>query len=319
MAGHAAALAYAEIRVALQFLPRRVVDLVSSVAQEQLLRAGPEEYSSQTPRSGVMAQPTEAELVAFAHELADVSAGAILPHFRTQLVVSNKARGCAFDPVTAADQAAERAIRSRVAARFPEHGIIGEEFGEVGSERRYRWVIDPIDGTRAFITGSPLWGTLIGLMDEGRPLLGLMNQPFTAERFWSEGGRLRWRGPHSWEKTLRTRACGRLADAVLTTTHPDLFAGDQATAFGAIRSRVHTTRYGGDCYGYCLLAAGFIDIIVECGLKPYDVVALIPIIESAGGLITTWDGQPAAAGGCIVAAGDQRVHREAIAVLRGLP
>jgi histidinol phosphatase-like enzyme (inositol monophosphatase family) len=265
-----------------------------------------------------MAQPTEAELVAFAHHLADVSAGAILPHFRTELVVGNKARGSAFDPVTAADQAAEQAMRESVAARFPEHGIIGEEFGEIGRERRYCWVIDPIDGTRAFITGSPLWGTLIGLTQEGRPLLGLMNQPFTAERFWSEGGRLRWRGPNSAERTLQTRACGRLADAVLSTTHPDLFAGEEATAFAAIRSRVRMTRYGGDCYGYCLLAAGFIDIIVECGLKPYDVVALVPIIESAGGLITTWDGDSAAHGGSIIAAGDRRVHREAIAVLRGL-
>jgi myo-inositol-1(or 4)-monophosphatase len=264
-----------------------------------------------------MELPREAELVAFAHELADVAAAAILPHFRTPLAVRNKARGGAFDPVTAADQAAERAMRSRIAARYPDHGIIGEEFPPVGRGRRHRWVLDPIDGTRAFITGSPLWGTLIGLMDEDRPVLGVMNQPFTAERFWSEDGRLRWRGPHNEERTLTTRPCRRLADAVLTTTHPDLFSGAAAAAFGAIRARVRMTRFGGDCYGYCLLAAGFVDLIVECGLKAHDVAALVPIVDSAGGAITTWDGGSPVRGGAIVAAGDRRVHRQALVVLRG--
>jgi myo-inositol-1(or 4)-monophosphatase len=261
----------------------------------------------------------EAELVAFAHHLADVSAAAILPHFRTGLAVRNKARGRAFDPVTAADRAAERAMRSSIAARFSDHGIIGEEFPTIGGRRRYRWVLDPIDGTRAFITGSPLWGTLICLMDGDRPLLGVMNQPFTAERFWSADGRLHWRGPHNAERTLRTRPCRRLADAVLTTTHPDLFTGDAAAAFAAIRARVRMTRFGGDCYGYCLLAAGFVDLIVEFGLKAHDVAALVPIIENAGGAITTWDGGPPALGGAILAAGDPRVHRQALEVLRGAP
>jgi len=262
-------------------------------------------------------RPTRARLVAFAHELADASAAAIAPHFRRHVAVGNKAKGRAFDPVTAADRAAERAIRTRIAAHFPDHGIVGEEYGAAGADARYRWVIDPIDGTRSFITGSPLWGTLVGLIDGARPLLGLMNQPFTAERFWSDGHRLCWRGPSDQKRTLTTRACARLAEAVLATTDPDLFTAGQAVAFGEIRSRVRMTRYGGDCYGYCLLAAGFIDIIIECGLKPYDVVALIPIIESAGGLITAWDGGSAAEGGCVIAAGDARVHREAMAILSG--
>jgi histidinol phosphatase-like enzyme (inositol monophosphatase family) len=263
-----------------------------------------------------MAPPPQAEFLAFAHELADAAAAAILPHFRTRLAVRNKAAGGAFDPVTAADRAAERVMRSRVAARYPEHGISGEEFGDTDTACRYRWVIDPIDGTRAFITGSPLWGTLIGLTDAGQPLLGLMHQPFTGERFWSERGRLLWRGPGLGQRAFRTRGCARLAEAVLTSTHPDLFAGAQATAFAAVRSRVRMVRYGGDCYGYCLLAAGFVDLVIECGLKPHDVIALIPIIQSAGGVITGWDGQSAAAGGCVIAAGDRRVHREAMALLR---
>jgi len=264
-----------------------------------------------------MAPPSQAELAAFAHELADAAGAAILPHFRTPLRVRNKARGVAFDPVTVADRAAERAMRRLVAARYPDHGVSGEEFGDSGGAHRYRWVIDPIDGTRAFITGSPLWGTLIGLTDGGRPLLGLMDQPFTGERFWSDRGRLRWRGPRREQRTLRTRACARIAQAVLTTTHPDLFAGAAAAAFAAVRARVRMARYGGDCYGYCLLAAGFADLVIECGLKPHDVVALIPIVESAGGVITTWDGASAATGGCVIAAGDRRVHREALALLRG--
>ena len=213
---------------------------------------------------------------------------------------------------------AERAIRKAVLARFPDHGIVGEEFGAVAGAGRFRWVIDPIDGTRAFITGSPLWGTLIGLMDGQRPVLGLMNQPFTGERFWSDGRRAQGRGPGGRTRSLKTRPCARLADATLTTTHPDLFAsGHEAGRFDAVRSRVRMTRYGGDCYGYCLLAAGFVDLIVEAGLKPYDIVALVPIIEAAGGLVTTWDGGPATDGGRIVAAGDSRVHQEALAILRG--
>ena len=258
-------------------------------------------------------------LLQFAHTLAEASAKAIAPHFRTQLGVHNKG-GHAFDPVTRADRAAERAMRKEIRSRFPEHSVLGEEYGAIDGAARYRWVIDPIDGTRAFITGSPLWGTLIGLLEGDRPVLGLMNQPFTRERFWSDGRRPWRRGPQGREQRLRTRPCASLATAVLTTTHPDLFATEaEAAAFGAIKARARMTRYGGDCYSYCLLAAGFIDIIIEAGLKPYDVVALVPIIESAGGIITTWRGASAVNGGRIIAAGDARVHREAMALLRGAP
>ncbi len=255
----------------------------------------------------------------FAHVLADISADAILPYFRKPVAVKNKAGPAAFDPVTAADRAAERAIRKAVMARFPDHGIIGEEYGTVAGKGRYRWLIDPIDGTRAFITGSPLWGTLIGLMDGPRPILGLMNQPFTGERFWSDGRVARWRGPDGKTRRLETRACARLADAILTSTHPDLFASaGEIAGFGELKSRARMTRYGGDCYGYCLLAAGSTDLIVEAGLKPYDIVALMPIIEAAGGIVSTWEGGSAAEGGRIIAAGDRRVHQEALAILRGV-
>jgi histidinol phosphatase-like enzyme (inositol monophosphatase family) len=254
----------------------------------------------------------------FAHVLADISGEAILPYFRKPLAVKNKAGLVGFDPVTAADRAAERAIRKAVVQRFPDHGIVGEEYGATAGEGRYRWVVDPIDGTRAFITGSPLWGTLIGLTDGETPILGLMNQPFTGERFWSDGRQARWRGADGKARRIRTRACARLADAVLTTTHPDVFAAPaDAERFNGVRSRVRMTRYGGDCYGYCLLALGCIDIIVEAGLKTYDIVPLVPIIEGAGGIVTTWEGEPALEGGRVVAAGDRRVHEQALAILRG--
>jgi histidinol-phosphatase len=273
---------------------------------------GPECTSGRT----VTSEATSKAYLEFAHGLADRSGAVIRPYFRKTLAVASKGGQAAFDPVTAADRAAERTIRKAILARYPDHGIIGEEYGNVAGTGRYHWVIDPIDGTRAFIMGSPLWGTLIGLIDGPRPTLGMMDQPFTMERFWSDGRRAHCRRPDGSQQRLRTRPCAQLADAILSSTHPDLFASDEeADRFGALTSRVLMTRYGGDCYGYCLLAAGCVDLIVEAGLKAYDVVALIPIVEAAGGLITTWGGAPATAGGRIVAAGDQRVHQEALAIL----
>ena len=254
----------------------------------------------------------------FAHRLADLSGAAILPYFRHALVVKNKASGAGFDPVTAADRAAERAIRAAIAKSFPDHGILGEEFAAVRGAGRYQWVVDPIDGTRAFIMGSPLWGTLIGLVDDGKPVLGLMDQPFTRERFWAYRGAARMRAPDGRTRRLKTRGCSGLAEAVLTSTHPDLFGSPkEQAAFGRLKARARMTRYGGDCYGYCLLAAGFVDVVVEAGLKAHDVAALIPIIEGAGGRITTWDNKPALHGGRILATGDARVHEEALALLSG--
>lgn len=264
-------------------------------------------------------QPNLQALVDFAHTLADASGQAIRPYFRVPIDVSNKEGDRGFDPVTAADKSAERVISAAVASRFPDHGFIGEEHGTRLPDAKLRWVVDPIDGTRAFIMGWPMWGTLIGLLDGGKPMLGLMDQPFTRERFWSAKDGAYMRTPDtSTPVQIKTRPCASLADAVLSTTHPDLFgSSDGNEAFARVKSRVRMTRYGGDCYGYCLLAAGFCDLIVEANLKTYDIVALIPIIEKAGGRITTWDGKPATEGGRIIAAGDPRVHEQAMAVLAG--
>jgi myo-inositol-1(or 4)-monophosphatase len=256
-------------------------------------------------------------LIDFAHGLADLAGAAVLPHFRRRLKVTNKA-GAGYDPVTVADRAAERAMRAAIARQFPDHSIVGEEFAPRTGAGAHRWVLDPIDGTRAFIMGSPLWGTLIGLLEDGVPVLGILDQPYTRERFWGAKGRAHFRGPDGGTRRVKTRGCASLAEAVLTTTHPDLFATrPEAAAFARVKARARMTRYGGDCYGYGLLAAGFVDIVVEAGLKPHDVVALIPIVEGAGGRITTWDNGPALNGGRILATGDDRVHAEALALLRG--
>ena len=252
----------------------------------------------------------------FAHVLADISARAILPYFRKPLTIANKAGPSAFDPVTAADRAAERAIRKAVQVRFPDHGIVGEEYGTVAGKGRYRWLIDPIDGTRAFIIGSPLWGTLIGLMDGPRPVLGLMNQPFTGERYWSGERQSYFRHSSGIEQTIHTRACASLSEALLTASSPDLFETQEEQArFAALASAVRLRRFGGDCYNYCLLALGQIDLVVEAGLKDFDIVPLIPIIERAGGVVSTWEGGDPRRGGRILAAGDPRLHEQAVKIL----
>jgi myo-inositol-1(or 4)-monophosphatase len=255
-------------------------------------------------------------IVRVAHELADISGPVILKHFRKAVAVENKAGGGAFDPVTKADRGAEKAIVQALAAKMPNDGVVGEEFGTKAGDSPYQWVIDPIDGTRSFIIGSPLWGTLIGVLRDGKPLFGLMDQPFTGERFWS-GDRASYHSAGGGRPTrLKTRACSNLADAVLASTHPDLFeSADQAAVLDRLKASARLTRYGGDCYNYCLLAAGFIDIVLEPGLKPYDIVALIPIIERAGGRVTTWTGGDASSGGDIIACGDTRLHEAVLTLI----
>ena len=253
-----------------------------------------------------------AEFREFAEHLADLSAEVIRPHFRARLDVEDKG-GRLYDPVTIADQAAETAMRDAIGARYPEHGILGEEHGQATGSSPLSWVLDPIDGTRAFITGLPLWGTLIALNDGKRPVLGVMNQPFTGERFVGtpEGA---WRGT----ERLHTRACTDLASATLMCTTPDMFdTPARLTAFQSVVERVRLMRYGGDCYAYCMLASGFVDVIVEASLQPYDVQALMPIVEGAGGIMTAWDGGDAQHGGCIVACGDPALHAQVVALLRG--
>jgi myo-inositol-1(or 4)-monophosphatase len=263
--------------------------------------------------------PKKSEFDAFlatAHALADTAGGVILPHFRTGGAVDHKG-GDLFDPVTAADRDAESAIRGKIAAAYPAHGVLGEEFEPLNPDAEYCWVIDPIDGTRAFILGLPLWGTLIGLTRDGAPLLGLMDQPFTGERFWSGEDRSFFR--HGDRTTsINVRPCAKLSDALLATTSTDFFTtDDEHRRFEVLSRAVRLRRFGGDCYNYCLLAMGHIDLVVEAGLKPFDIVALIPIIERAGGIVTNWEGGDARAGGRILAAGDKRVHEAAMKVLSG--
>jgi histidinol phosphatase-like enzyme (inositol monophosphatase family) len=257
-----------------------------------------------------------AALLASAHRLADLSGAAIRPYFRRTMKVDNKAVAGKFDPVTAADRAAERAIVKALKSEWPDHGVEGEEYGLKPGRSDYRWIIDPIDGTRAFILGFPLWGTLIGLVHQEQPLIGLMDQPYTGERFWSGASAATMRLADGRERRIKTRPCARLADAMMITTHPDMFkAGDEIGGFEAVQSATRYTRYGGDCYAYCMVAAGQADLVVEAGLKPYDIAALIPIIEKAGGRCTSWTGGSAARGGRVVAAGDPRVHDAAIKIL----
>jgi myo-inositol-1(or 4)-monophosphatase len=260
---------------------------------------------------------TAVDFAAFVERLADAAADAVLPFFRTAIGMENKSRGGPFDPVTAADHAGEAALRQLIRGTFPTHGIIGEEFGSEGTDADYVWVLDPIDGTRAFVCGMPAWGTLIGLLHDGRPAYGMMSQPFIRERFHGDGGSARYRGPNG-ERRLATRPCARLADAVLATTSPRMFTAAEGAAFEAVEAEARLTRFGGDCYAYCMLAAGHIDLVIEAGLKPYDIVALIPIVEGAGGIVTTWRGEPATAGGRIVAAGDPAVHAAALERLQGI-
>ncbi len=250
---------------------------------------------------------------AFFDLLADAARKETLPRFRVGADVVNKEAG-GFDPVTEGDRAAEIAIRAVIEQHFPDHGILGEDHGSVGLDREYVWVIDPIDGTRAFISGVPVWGTLIGLYRNGEAVMGLIDQPFTGERYFADGTVSRYSGPDG-SKVLSARPCESLSDAILFTTSPHLFVDGRKARFEAVQEKVRLFRYGCDCYAYALLAAGHIDLVVECGLKPYDVGGLIPVIEQAGGIITTWDGGPAENGGEIIAAGSRKVYDAAMAIL----
>lgn len=249
-------------------------------------------------------------------DAADIAAAVTLPRFRSGLAVDNK-EAVGFDPVTEADKEAELAIRKLLGERFPDHSILGEEWEDKSGTAPYAWIIDPIDGTRAFITGVPVWGTLVGLTVGGRAVAGLMAQPFTGEVYLSlpgEAGYYRG-GQHL---PLRTSRVTELSKAKMTATSPDIFdLTGTVGQWSAIRKSVLTTRYGLDCYGYALMAAGHIDLVVEAGLKNVDICPMIPIIENAGGVVTTWDGGPAELGGHCVAAATPELHAAAMAVLRG--
>jgi len=259
---------------------------------------------------------TVIDFSAFIGRLATSSGETILPFFRTSLSIDNKSATHDFDPVTEADRAAEAVMRRLIKANFPQHGIVGEEFGNEREDADYVWVLDPIDGTKSFIAGFPIWGTLIALLHKGVPVFGMMHQPFIGERFYGDNGSAGYKGP-SGERRLAARRCASLKEAVSYTTSPLLMNESDRATFGRIEKTVRLSRYGGDCYSYCMLAAGHLDLVVETELKPYDIAALIPIINGAGGIVTNWEGKPAQNGGRIIAAGDPRIHEAALKLLNG--
>ncbi|MDF0661690.1 MULTISPECIES: histidinol-phosphatase [unclassified Rhizobium] len=252
----------------------------------------------------------------FLHRLADLADRETVSRFRKPLETTTKPKeGYRFDPVTEADREAELAMRALISEEFPGHSIVGEEYGLTGTGA-CQWVLDPIDGTRPFLLGIPVWGTLIGFCEQGRSTAGMMSQPITRERFWAYDG-------ESWLKTdnattrLRTSTCAQLSDAVLHTNSPEGVRRNPDVRFDVLDEAVKMTRYGGECYAFAMLAAGHIDICVEFSLQPYDIVSLIPLIESAGGVVTTFDGSRAENGGRIIASANKDLHAAAISILTG--
>ena len=247
-------------------------------------------------------------------EAAAIAATRTLPRFRAGLVVDNKEQDH-FDPVTEADREAERAIRDLIGARFPGHTIIGEEWDDKDGDGNIAWIIDPIDGTRAFITGVPVWGTLVGLRVGGKAVAGLMAQPFTGETWVGLPGAAEYlRGGVS--QPVRVSGVTDLKAAKMTATSPDIFErSGTLEPWNRLRRAVLTTRYGLDCYGYALMASGQIDLVVEAALKDVDIAPMIPLIENAGGIVTTWVGGPAEQGGNCIAAATPELHRAALEVL----
>jgi histidinol phosphatase-like enzyme (inositol monophosphatase family) len=262
-------------------------------------------------------KPSDDDLRAFAERLADAAREAILPHFRGSVEPFDKGSigaAPAFDPVTEADRGAERVMRALIEETYPDHGILGEEYGEKPGGP-FRWTLDPVDGTRAFIAGVPVWGTLIALTEEGSPRIGVIDQAYLDERYVGtpSGSYARMRGV---ARKLEVRRRDALKGAIVATTDPFLFNGAEAGAYEMVRRTARLARYGLDCYAYAQVAAGHVDLVVESGLKPWDYLALIPVIEGAGGLVTNWRGEGDFSAGQIAAAGDRRVLDDALVALR---
>ncbi len=240
--------------------------------------------------------------LALGHTLAEASGEIIRRYFRTNIAIDDKSDA---SPVTIADRSAEKVMRHIIEASFPEHGIIGEEFGSQNPDADYVWVLDPIDGNKSFISGVPLFGTLIALTWRGQPILGVIDQPISGERWiGATGHRTELNG-----KPVGTRPCSKIENATLYATSPDMFNRRNAPGFNRLRKQVKLSRFGADCYAYALLASGFIDLVVEADLKPYDFCALLPIIEGAGGAMTDWDGKKLTtkSDGRVIAAGDKKL------------
>ena len=260
--------------------------------------------------------PERDDLMDVAHALAEAARVVTLRHFRSlDLRADNKA-SAGFDPVTLADRECEAAMREILAERRPHDAILGEEAGATPGTSGLTWVLDPVDGTRAFIAGAVSWGVLISVADEVGPIFGVIDQPYTRERFEGGFSRAALSGPHG-RRALATRPYRPLEAAILLSTFPEIGTGAEAQAFTRVADRVRLVRYGLDCYGYALIALGQVDLVIEAGLFPYDVHAPIAVIEAAGGIVTDWHGGPAAAGGQVLAAANRRIHTEALALLGG--
>lgn len=255
-------------------------------------------------------------LDSFARDLADAARAETLTRWQGGWIADDKSQGGAYDPVTEADREAERVMRNLIEAHFPDHGIYGEEFPDRPAQGRYSWSLDPVDGTRSFICGLPTWVTLIALLDEGRPVLGVIDVPRLNERYVGYGDHAVLSSPMA-ECSLSASGCTTLAEARVSTTDPFLFVEAEAEGFDRLRRRSRTTRYGHDGYGYARLAAGSLDLIVESGLKPHDYNALIPLVRAAGGTIGDWQGGEDFAAGRIVAAATRPLYEEAVHLLEG--
>ncbi|MDA1076625.1 MAG: histidinol-phosphatase [Proteobacteria bacterium] len=256
------------------------------------------------------------EMLSFARKVAVQAGAATLQYFRTSLDVQNKLADGRFDPVTQADRAAENVIRQAVEQTYPEHGIYGEEFGYQAGNG-LTWVIDPIDGTRAFMSGMVHWGVLLGLFDGQKPVLGVMVQPFTGEVFSGDSLHA-WYESDAQQSVMQVRKCPHLDQAVLASCGPQYMKpGVEREAFARLESAAMMTRYGGDCYLYAMLAMGHLDVVVDANLNAYDVQALIPIIRGAGGVATTWSGDDPSMGGSFLASGNKVIHQQALKIISG--
>ena len=247
--------------------------------------------------------------------MADAARDVILPYFRSNALGTDNKLSGGFDPVTEADRAAERAMRAILAEERPQDAILGEEYGASEGTSGLTWVLDPIDGTRGFISGTPTWGVLIAVSDATGPFYGIIDQPYIGERFEGAPDGATLQGPMG-QTDLRARSGRRLMEATVMTTFPEVGAGPDRDGFHAVAGRAKLTRYGMDCYAYALLAAGQVDLVIEAGLAAYDIQAPIAVIEAAGGIVTDWQGGPAHDGGRALAAASPEIHAEALAILR---
>jgi histidinol phosphatase-like enzyme (inositol monophosphatase family) len=257
-----------------------------------------------------------ADLIATAHALADAAREATLLHFRSPGLSAETKEAERFDPVTVADRLSEQRMRDILARRRPQDGILGEEFGSVAGTSGLTWVLDPIDGTRGYLSGTPTWGVLISVRDETGPIYGIIDQPYIRERFEGGLGRAEVNGP-SGRAVLAVRPARPLSQAILFSTFPEVGTAEEGAAFRRVAPKAKLVRYGTDCYAYALIAAGQIDLVIEAGLQAYDVQAPIAVIQAAGGIVTDWQGRPAHDGGQILAAASPALHAEALALLSG--